>query len=478
MSLSLIGAVFAAIGAVSMFWTRLATFRVLCVAVLFGAASAIVMGPANITPGHLVLGLFGLAFALRQNGLESLAVQMSFPKAGFYLLLITVWSVFSAMIFPRIFSGLVYVIPVSTQLPVYVAQPLGPSSSNITQSIYMIGNLVAFCGAAALVRTHKLFLSAAFALLVAGYINLAIAVLDSVTYTAGVPHLLDFMRNADYAQAYSALVLGMKRITGSFPEASSFATFSVGLFAFAFRLWRGGVHTVYSGYLALGTFMAIMLAFSSSGYVALGVYMVMIYSRNLAGIDVVKGLPNQTGTQRRLFIALGPLAALIVGIIAAFRPDILDPITAMFDDSITTKLSSDSGEERMAWNMGGISNFLGTYGLGVGLGGVRVSSILIGIPANIGIVGTLLMVVFFIRVFTVPNHLQWVKQTEFGQVQAAGRSACFAILIGAAISATTMDLGLLFYICAGLACAPAIPYGKLGGAYPENPPKSIRASLP
>ena len=70
---------------------------------LFGAAAAIALpalGGATITPAVLFLP-FLLARALAERGLGGCLRQVSFPNAGFWLLLLVVWGVLSAYFLPR-----------------------------------------------------------------------------------------------------------------------------------------------------------------------------------------------------------------------------------------------------------------------------------------------------------------------------------------------------------------------------------------
>ena len=453
MSVAVIGLIFAALAGLAVFRSQSATLFVFGLAALFQAASALAFGPANITPGHLVLGFFGLAVVVRQGGLAATAGAMIYPRAGFYLALATLWGVCTAILMPRLFANEVMVIPLATELLVYKLTPLVPSSTNINQAVYFIGNLAAFSLVVGMVRHPQAMVRAARALLLVCAANVVIALVDAATYAAGVGNLLDFMRNADYSQLVTAEVAGMKRMTGSFPEASAFAGWSVGLFAFALRLWRGGVFAPLSGYIAGGLLLVILLAFSSSGYAALAVYLVVVYSRNLLDASAGLGRVNRMQYRRYFIILLGPVSALLAAIAVAVRPDLLDPVTAIFDQSVTTKLASDSGVERMAWNMSGLRNIIETFGLGVGLGSVRVSSFLIALPANIGIIGSIFFGLFVWRVFTAGS----MGLRQFGDaylhIRAAARSGCFALLLAAAVSASSADIGLLFFLFAGLACA-------------------------
>ena len=100
----------------------------------------------------------------------------------------------------------------------------------------------------------------------------------------------------------------------------------------------------------------------------------------------------------------------------------------------------------------------------------RTSSFIIGLPANIGIIGTLLFGMFFLRLFQ-PGKARLVTHEDYEsrQIAAAARSACFAIVVAAAVSAGTIDLGIMFFAFAGIANAAVfqqVTFDRVGGAAP------------
>ncbi len=450
--MALIGLIFIALGALSLMRSQVMAFVVLGIAALFQAATVMDIGMATIPPGHVTLAFFILAVVMRVNGLAVAASGMSYPQAGFFLSMLVLWAVISGFLLPRVFANFIQVIPLNLIGEYFVKVPLLPRSANFNQTIYFVGNLFAFLFVVGMIKSPNVLKSVAAGGLVICAANIAIALVDSFTFAIGAPDMLDFIRNAGYAQHFGQTVMGMKRMTGSFTEASAFSAMCVGLFAFAFRLWRGGIYTTWSGPIAIGSAMGVVLAFSSTGYVAFAVYLIVTYSLNLMGTDGARD--TRAKSRKFLFIGMAPMAALIVAIIVALRPDLLDPVTEMFDSSIATKLSSSSGQERMSWNMNGLSNFFNTFGLGAGLGSVRTSSFLVSIVANLGIIGLVMFGLFFHRLFLSRTSERWGRiDPESEQIIAAARSSCFALLIGASLSLSTVDLGLIFHMMAGIACA-------------------------
>ncbi len=464
MGVELIGLIIVAVGGLALLHSARLSFTVFAIAALLQAAAAILMGGANITPGHLALGFFVLAILIRQGGLAGALQSVVFPRPGFWLLLATLWGVFSAIIMPRLFFGQfeVYPLGIMNSLGIIAKIPLSPVGSNINQSIYWIGNLFAFMAVASMARSPRMMDAAAKGVLAMIIANLALVLIDQFTFAIGAPQLLDFIRNAEYGQLFHATVLGMKRITGSFPEASSYATIGMGLFAFALRLWRGGVMPTVSGWLALAMFVTLLLSTSSTAYIALAPYLAVVYMTAVAGTDPVMPGGRKSQSRRGVFISFGPLAVLGIACLLALRPDLMDGIGEFFDQSLGSKLQSDSGEERTRWNLGGIEAILSTYGLGAGLGSVRTSSFLLGLPANVGLFGALLFGLFLYGMFDPERSRRFLRRSpQSSQIAAAGRSACFGILLAAIASGGTADLGLVFFIFAGLASATAFYRGQV-----------------
>ncbi|MEQ8557492.1 MAG: hypothetical protein RIB03_04170 [Henriciella sp.] len=454
MSVELIGLITIALAGAGLIHSRRMSIIVLCIMGLLQAAAALFLGGANITPGHLSLGFFVLAVLIRRDGLSYAFASMHPPRAGFFLLLLSLWGVFSGYAMPRMFAGEFMIFPLSSDTKFINEVPLFPVSSNFNQSIYFLGGLLTFAFTSSMARTNRLLQAAGTAVVIAAAANIAIAIIDTVTFAVGVPDALSFLRNAEYAQLFSHQFLGIKRVTASFPEASAFAGVAVGLFAYCLRLWRGGVMTKYTGPIALGTLVAILFALSSTGYVALMAYLACVYMRAVTGMEGRIGRSRKIATSRALFVSSGPFVALCVAAAVAVRPDLLDPVVQIFDNSVTSKLGSASGVERMSWNMAGINAFFETWGLGAGLGSVRTSSFLVAVMSNLGIPGLVLFGLFFVRIFRGPEirHARFADNISI-QHAAAARSGCFAMIIGASLSSSAVDLGILFYVQAGIACA-------------------------
>lgn len=475
MSIELIGLITFAIGVFATLRSSALALTLACCAGLLGAASAFSVGSANVTPGHLSLAFLVLAVLIRHRGFDFATLAMQRGRPGFLLLLLCIWGFSSAFLMPRVFAGEFMVFPMNSDRKFIIEVPLYPSGANFNQAVYFAAALFIFAAVSSFARTNDMLKKAGGALIIASALNLAIVVVDTLTFAIGATNVLDFVRNADYSQAFSHKFLGVKRVTGAFPEASTFAMFSVGLFAFNFRLWRGGIRPEITGVIALFTFFAILFSFSSTGYLALICYLIFAYARVMARSDGRRSLASRSSTNRIIFISLGPLVALAAAAAVAIKPDLLTPIAETFDQSITNKLGSASGVERTAWNMGGLRAFIDSFGLGAGLGSVRTSSFLVGIMANLGIIGLLLFGAFFFRLFLEDvSRRSRLADDESRQYASAGRAGCFAILVAACVSSSTVDLGIHFYVMAGIACASLFYRTGVQPQYYMAPPNMPR----
>ena len=132
--------------------------------------------------------------------------------------------------------------------------PLGPVSSNFTQSVYIMADLLCFLLAIGFSSTKEGFNASAFALLLFAAGNVLFALLDIATFHTGTQSILSFIRNTQYTLHNEDEMNGMKRIVGSFTEASAFARMSLGTLAFTGTLWLSARRPVLTGALAMITF--------------------------------------------------------------------------------------------------------------------------------------------------------------------------------------------------------------------------------
>ncbi|MFT3691029.1 hypothetical protein [Paenirhodobacter sp.] len=452
MSIEPIGAITLVLGLLCLFLDYRVTLVALVFTTVFGAAAALFLGAANIPPGHVFLGVAMIVTLTRRRAAAAFLRALHPDRPGFWLACMVVYGIATAFLYPRVMAGLTQIVPLGSSGFDNTGStvPLGPVSSNFTQSVYMVANLMCFALVAALASSADGFRAALAGVIAYALGNTVFAVLDLATYVTGTSALMDFMRNARYALHTDTEISGLKRIVGAFTEASSFARSSLGVLGVTGTLWLCGYRPRLTGFLALASFGLIVLSTSSTG---------------LAGIPVAVGLLYLTalwrcGTSARAFnstvlvLSLPFLTAFVV-LAALLHPQTSAMIQTYVDTVVLSKMQTDSGVERSSWNAVAMANFLDTGGLGVGLGTIRTSSLATALLAGGGLIGTLLYAVFFGAAFLVnPGP----KGSLARDVRTAARNGCLCLVAGDLLISSTIDQGLFFYVLAAIASArPALP---------------------
>lgn len=442
------------------------------IACILGTAAAIqlpALGGATLLPSLVVLGFFTLSVlrfqSLRAAGLASL----SFPNPGFWLLITVTYGLITALFLPSIFSGMtnVYSMARNDNEVGIITLSLEPRASNVTQSLYLVAGLVCFIVVAALARSGYAR-SIASAILVAAGLNLVFAFLDLATYATGTQEYLSFIRNANYRMLDSGEIQGFKRIVGSFAEAGAYSYATIGFYAFTISLWLDRYRAPYLSVIAGVSLLTLLLSTSSTAYLTVAAFSLILYA------SATRRLIENRATQRHFaFILLAPVALAILMAGMMLVPAMMETISALFDSTITNKLTTQSGVERMQWNQQAIEVFFDTYGVGAGVGSVRASSLLVAILANCGILGLMLFGIFLGSVI-LSGRTPTVASPD-AAVSRAGGMACIGLLVAAAVSSGGVDLGLNFSVFAALATNSL--RGTLSGSRATAPQRFRRKSV-
>jgi hypothetical protein len=415
---------------------------------LLGAAAATnvsAIGGVSIQPAHLLFGFVVIKLLrspeIRQRIFDAVAIG----TPGFWLALTVGFSLLMAYFMPRLFQGDTFVFAV--RATTFGMVTLEPTTSNVTQSVYFIADMSCFLLIYAFASTRDGIKTLLHVALFVAAVNMAFAALDWITYLTRTTEVLSIIRNANYTLRVDDDVAGIKRTVGSFVEASSFGSVTLGYFAFTLRLWFMGVYPRLSRNLSLMALFATLLATSTTAYFGLGVLLCIVYVEFL-----FRAMSGPVTLPVKLFLVGTPLllANLVLGIAlnetsSAKAKDLLD--TFFFN-----KMASESGVERSSWNQAALQSFFDTYGFGFGNGSGRASSFIIAVLANLGVVGTALFIMFFIGVFFDRGGSQLTLPEE--AARKAAKTMCLAWIIGSTVSAPLIDLGLSFYAFAALACAP------------------------
>ncbi len=448
MTIQAIGILTFIVGLVGLFRPPQFMVIVFLCSTLLGASAALVLdslGGTSISPSHLLLG-FLIFRLLGDEHVRKIALQsISTGRPGFWLLATVIFSIVFAYFMPRLFAGQTLVFPVRADSNQSV--PLAPAMSNFTQSVYFTGDLICFITLYAYASTFSGKKVLGTAALTCATLNLIFGALDLITYFTNTTELFSFIRNANYALLNDTEVAGFKRIVGSFTEASSYGSATLGYFALTIRLWLLGVKTRQTAILAALSFLALVFSTSTTAYVGLASFLAFTVVQLF--FDMLR---RPATKQMTLFLLTSPIVLAIAAVAIALNDSASAYVQYLLDTMVLNKMSTASGIERSAWNDQAMQNFFDTSWFGVGNGSVRASSFPVGVLANLGIIGTVIFAMFFLT-FLFGKRTGDRPDSLDDAYQQAAKSVCVAWLITASISAALIDMGLAFYTFAALTCA-------------------------
>ena len=281
--------------------------------------------------------------------------------------------------------------------------------------------------------------------MVCSIVNIAFAFLDIATYYSSTGFLLEIIRNGPYAMHVDESIHGLKRIAGSFTEVSTFAFVTLSFLALSIGLQGTRLYPKMINVSIIVQVVLLALSTSSTAYVGLFALFGMIANRLMVRIF-------RNGFDDYSFRSI--LASFFVIIVIAMVVLTNANLSASIIDILTTtvfeKGSSESGLERGSWNTQGMLNLIDTYGVGVGIGGARASSFVVAILSNLGLVGSTLFLLFCISAFFAGNTSLSPNDKK---IVLATRLAAAMIFIAASISGTMVDLGISFYVFAGISAS-------------------------
>lgn len=445
-------------------WCQFGSFqRALIATVLFtifeaaDAADLPALGGASITPAKLFMLFLVLRVVSMRGGFGALYAELSPRRVLFLYFLLLLWAVPSAILLPRLFQGAVQVFSLERSVIDDGAVSLRPSSGNITQTVNALGSLATAVLVSALARRPGGYAAALQALLILTGLNLGFAVVDLVTAATHTGFLLDVVHTGNYAFLTDDESAGLKRISGSFAEASAFATFSLDLLAVNLTLFVLRVRPRLTGFYSLALLLFLLLSTSSTAYAGLAVFALAFVA--YAAWSLLVG-----GNARafKILVLLGLAATFFVCATVVLAPEFAAAAWNVIDVSVLQKSQSDSAIERGSFNILAGKLFFDTYGLGVGLGSTRTSNYIYLLLSNLGVVGVTLFAVF-IAALTLVRPRDDLAPLE-RRVVAAAKVGVLGALVPATLIATIFDLGPLFYVLVGITASGTAAIGRAPAA--------------
>lgn len=431
-----------------------AMFAFVLASALFGGSAAILLpllGGSSIPPVQFAL-LF-IAMRLLVPGGGQMATLGRALRANGWLVCFVVYGVMIAFIAPRLFAGQIDVTPLRGRVEaryasmlayVYAVRPLAFSPQNLTTAVYLVGTLVAglasfvACGRergrAVLVRTLAV-VGMAHAL--TGFASVALKGTPAET-------VLLVFRNASYAQLDHSY-LGFVRMTGLWPEASSFANYGLLLFVFAFECWLRRIDPRWTGPAAMLLGTALALSTSSTAYAGMPAYALVLLLRAVL-------FPGALPADRALWIGAAMLIMVAAGsAVMIWQPRLADAFGEMLRHMTVDKGETLSALQRRFWAWQGIDAFIKSGGIGIGPGSFRSSSLATAVLGCTGVIGAVTLSLHLIGAFSPLRQSTWMPVADTALSTAGACS--WAMMMGVAMTSI-----------ASPTCDPGTDIAMMGGA--------------
>lgn len=431
--------------------TPLTMFSLFLVATLFGGSAALILvaaGGSSIPPAQFVLMFLALRLLLpgpgQMNALTSAVWQNR------YLLVFTVYGVISAFTLPVIFAGTMLVTPLRP-IPgadLFAVVPLNMTPQNFTTAFYLVGTLIAGItttaamqrpgGAARLVKLGSTI----------AIVHALLGISSVLLVGTAWDRVLGLFRNGTYAQLNQSFD-GFVRMSGIWPETSSFAAYGAAWCIFMLELWFRDIAPRRTGFAGLLLLLALIASTSSTAYVSLAAYGLFVAIRFALG-------PREMPTRKQLaLIAVALLAVTLT--LAAFvvLPNLAEKVSNIISLMTVEKSESSSGIQRAFWAKQGVDVFFASYGLGIGAGSFRSSSLLTAILGSMGIIGTITFLAHLVR-SVQPFSSEFLSVRNGSAERAVGVAAsttALLMLAAAFVAAPSPDPGILWAVMCGAALA-------------------------
>lgn len=412
---------------------------------LFGGGAALIIGHATILPSSLAL-VFVLAHLLLTMFRRSDHVNLGL-RANNFLAMYCVYGALTAFILPKIFVKAVSVSPLAGigGGDLYLTSPLHFSSQNITTAAYLIATLIASVAAAAAAVDAKSRRNLVLWAVVISWVHVFFGVAGAFLADHGGAEIVKVFRNATYAELVQDEG-GLTRISGVFPEPSAYAGFAFGWFVFMAELWLRDISPRATMATAVALGVVLIACTSSTGYASLAVYVLIMLMRTVIApqsFRVSKAIP---------VVMIGLAMTCVVLLACALLPHLAFTFGRVLEKLTVGKADTASGRQRLFWAATGLKAIRATWGLGIGAGSFRSSSLLIAILGSTGLIGFLAFAAHGVKILKPLRRDTYRLPGDPANAVgvAAAWSAC-AGLIPAMLSSPTPDPGFVFAIMGGLA---------------------------
>ncbi|MBB2206016.1 hypothetical protein [Gluconacetobacter takamatsuzukensis] len=448
---------------------------------IFEASAAITIGGFGIAPNTLpaltLVGYIGTQFLLgaRYPG-RARVWPLAVP-----LIVVSAWAILTSWLSPRFFEGRVYVWP-QKSTPPFVITLLSPGSANLNQDLYLALNIVLFV-MIALYTTRQGPPGRAFhpvSILHAYFASVLIAfgfgVWQFASDVAHVPFPSDMLySNPGWSILTEQTVGSLPRINATFSEPSAFGGYmAAGAFCAGWLILNDFPGTLVR-IILVASIAGVLLSTSATGIVSLAIGALIVVLMGLT-LHAKRFLPMI----KRRAIQFLILSILLMVLVTVMAPNLLTSLGTIFD-SVTNKQDSESYNARSSTDLDSLQAAFDTFGLGVGWGNNRSSSLIPGLLAAIGIPGMLGLIWFGWRLVSRVRSLHRMnRKLEDIQVVNGASAALVGYLVPACVSAPTITSATFYVFLALLVSGIARAEGAQASRTPARlfPPAERRQPEP
>ena len=395
---TIIGVIFLCLGMFCFFWKEDGLLGLLIIASVFQAASVINIGSRGIQPYYLI-ALFIIARAAMNLALGKQPRNM--PRQT-WLLFFVVIAIASSFILPVVFAGMpVYGHEVGIDEGGTIRPPLHFDLTNVAQAGFLAWHVATAYAVLVLTfserKTRKAYVWAF-------YLLVAFVAAQSLFQLAGITFPDSIVRNnPGYGISDPAFISHGLRSPGSFAEPSfggAFLAFYCIGFTADYLSGKGGISKVLLSLAASG------VVESSGTLLVIGICIFALFIRYRPfRIPWYINLARLKRLSLILFLAVAPV---LIGLLVS------SSARQLLVENTLEKQGSSSFFNRTTSDIYALHVFSETWGLGVGLGGNRASSMLTSLLSNVGAAGVLSFGMFYFGVFTnLPEAYNWYRWGAF-----------------------------------------------------------------
>jgi hypothetical protein len=411
----------------------------------------IVAGSANVLVEHIcfsiMLGAMFYKGLLEHHSVRSMKVELE----TFLLSILCGYAIISAIIFPRLFNGLMVFsvsntgrggVSYANNLRGAFIYELAPTSGNLSQTAFLIFSVVVFILLLSFGRRYGYQLLHRI-VCVAAIVHIGLGVADIL----GLDSILSMLRTASYKINDTHNIMGFDRTIGMMSEASRYGIFGGAIFAYFFAFWliQGGRN---EGRLAALALLTTLSSLSTSAFVSLGGSLMVLAIRFLLKRRLRRGSARRTAV-------LAGTGFLGIFILLGFTP-VGGFILSAVDTLVLNKAASESGLIRAATSRQSLITLKETWYLGAGSGSVVSNGLLLVWLGNIGLPGAALFLAIFWLFMRGGARLRSQSPEAYAHWFAATTSVA-TLFVSEGISRTLLDPGLSIMLYGALAVSARRP---------------------